>query len=133
MTFQMESDPFQPWVSPDFERFYRSTLRRVVGSRLPATILAESYCAWARLEGVGPIDARTLSAYMMRAGHSRLRSNGMQYLDVAFAVHHPGLPDTLALASPRQRLGDVQADALMTRLDAMIGDLRRIRAALRRA
>jgi hypothetical protein len=113
-----------------FERFYRQRLRWVCGSRLRGELLHREYMAWAAATGAVSISQKELRDFVLALGHRRVRSNGIQYCDVAFAVDHPRLCDTLP-PDPfggGGRVGVGSADAIVSRIDRAMAGLIDLRA-----
>lgn len=119
--FRQEATTLPVMIPNAFERFYRETLRRVVGSRIKSRALGEAYDAWAAKSGEGKITFARMRQLMELVGHRRIQSNGISYVDVGFAADFPGVGDTLEVApgglvsrptQPRSVEGVVDVDTL---------------------
>ena len=127
--FQTEGSTLPNSVPVHFERFYRETLRRVAGSRLRSSTVQTAYSEWASRERGPHLNYHQLRRYMLAIGHSHLKSNGIQYLDVALAVDVPDIPDAFALL-PIEALTPAGVDTTIAAIDGAVMALTRLRRAL---
>lgn len=128
-----------PYELPrDFETFYRARLRRVLGSRLRTREIMNAYLAWHQAGPRRPLSFIQLRSCMHAIGHAHRQSNGVYYLDVAFASDYPTIADTLPsplmVAHPaRQGLSKSSAAKLTDQVDLALKallDLRRMLVAI---
>lgn len=123
-----------------FAEFYRECLRPMIGQRIKATDLRESYLAWAEARGRGSLSAREIASLMDRRGHRRLRSNGVRYLDVELSSGDGvdgGSPLMAEAASmvltvmgrqgERERLVRARLHDMAGQVDGLIEQLQRLR------
>ena len=103
-----------------FRSFYENTLRLVPGCRIGARDLHTAHEVWAGANGIEPLSHRDLAAYIGDAGHRKMRSNGIIYLDAGFAVDHPQVVAHAPLQTvPVEVAGALVADALQSVNNAM--------------
>ncbi len=130
--FQREGAILPTRIPLHFERFYRATLRRVVGSRIRSVELRDAYMAWAAANGAPSMSFVELRRAVEGIGHRRIQSNGVRYADLIMAVDVPELADTLpALVSGVAGAGRTadQTD-MVARVDAALASLLDLRRSL---
>ncbi|QCB42285.1 hypothetical protein E5673_08605 [Sphingomonas sp. PAMC26645] len=129
---RMEGRPLPITLASPFERFYRSSVRHVGGSRIRARELWDSYHAWARLNDEPTMTFSALRQQMELAGHRRIQSNGVRYVDAGFAASYPDIADNLPnpfRGSP-QSTTTTDASPLLSKLDAALAALLDLRHAI---
>ncbi|GAM01254.1 hypothetical protein [Sphingomonas parapaucimobilis] len=119
-------------LPPKFEEFYRASLRRVAGSRINATDLRNAYLGWACDRNAPGLEFHDIKRLMAFIGHSRKNSNGVQYLDLAFAADHPGLGDTLpdpfwGMVAAGEPMDAAVAREVISRIDGMLKEILNLR------
>jgi len=127
--FHVEGATLPHAINADFERFYRAHLRRVTGARIRSTSLRDAYLRWAAQENAVSLTFNQISRFMEIIGHRRMRSNGVQVLDLAYASDFPNLADNLQLA-PQLTASDHSAGPLVERVDRALAALLDLRVAL---
>lgn len=118
-------------LATPFERFYRSSVRHIVGSRIRARDLRDAYLAWSTSNGEPPLTFSAIRQQMELAGHRRIQSNGVHYGDAGFATSYPDIADNL----PNPFRGPVQVAAtgsslLLSKLDTALAALLDLRHAI---
>lgn len=118
-------------LASSFERFYRSSVRHIGGSRIRARDLRSAYLAWATLNDESPLTFSAIRQQMELAGHRRIQSNGVHYGDAGFATSYPDIADNL----PNPFRGSVQVPAtgsspLLSKLDTALAALLDLRHAI---
>jgi len=133
----MEGQPFPMALSARFEAYYRARLRRVIGSTVQSSALRDDYLAWAKANQLGGMTYRELRVMLEAVGHTRTKSNGINYRDIALIDDAPGVPDTLGEHIASRASGasaaarDHSASAhLVAKVDAALSALLDLRAAL---
>ena len=127
--FQVEGALLPNGIPNHFERFYRETLRRVVGARLRSSPVQAAYMTWADREDAQSISYHQLRRYMLALGHRHVKSNGIFYRDVAFAIDVPEVADTFAIV-PLDTMAPGGVDATIAAIDDATMALARLRRAL---
>lgn len=111
-------------VPPDFEVFYRASLRFRPGARIRAMDLKQRHQEWALANGAPSLSLPKLRRAMVNIGHRHMNSNGVFYCDVAFAEDLPRVADNFPT------MLEIVPTQLVQRVDAMIGELAALRACL---
>jgi hypothetical protein len=127
--FQPEGTTLPNAVPLHFERFYRARLRRVIGIRSRSSTVQAAYVAWATGEAAPSISYHQLRRYMLALGHPHIKSNGIQYLDVAFAADVPNVEDTFAVM-PIGSGSPGGIDATVSAIDSAVSALAQLRRVL---
>lgn len=136
--FRDAADPSADDPRARFADFYRDHLRFRTGRRLNATKLRDSYLAWATEHRQPAISFKVLRELMTAVGHKRRISDGVQYLDVAFAEAWDDDADVLpllTLAEPakvrrRKRRDVTDFDRTITQIDTALASLLDARRAI---
>jgi hypothetical protein len=129
--FRLEGRPLPLTLATPFERFYRSSVRHIGGSRIRARDLRGAYLTWATLNGEPTLTFSAIRQQMELAGHRRIQSNGVHYGDAGFATSYPDIADNL----PNPFRGSAQAaptssSQLLSKLDAVLAALLDLRHAI---
>ncbi|WP_206757932.1 hypothetical protein [Sphingomonas sp. CFBP 13728] len=129
--FPLEGRPLPLTLASSFERFYRSSVRNVGGARIRARDLSDAYHAWASLNGEPTMTFSALRRQMELAGHRRIQSNGVHYIDAGLATLYPDIADNL----PNPFRGTAQpvaagSSALLVKLDVALAALLDLRHAI---
>jgi len=138
--FPMEGRALPIVLLPHFEQYYRAGLRRVIGGRLRAREVYEAYHAWAANTGAPSLTFSALRQQFEIVGHRRVQSNGIHYVDMAFAASVPDVADTLpdpfrgsaALGSTTTVEPDPSAE-LLAKVDVALAALLELRRAIEAA
>lgn len=132
LSFQLEGAILPVRIPLHFERFYRASLRRVVGSRLRSVHLRDAYLAWAAANGAPSMSFGELRRALEGVGHRRLQSNGVHYADLIMASEVPDLADTLPVMASgvmgTARPADQQT--ILSKVDAVLASLLDLRRAI---
>jgi hypothetical protein len=99
----------------------------VTGERIGSTDLHNRYLAWAASADAPSLSFKEIKRFMSNIGYPAKRSDGICYLDVAFAADYPSLLDNFPY---NLLVADGDASEIADRLDAMIVELSRIRNAV---
>ena len=133
--FPLEAAALPFALPPHFEQFYRSHVRFVSGVRVRSSELHRRYVEWAKASGAPAVSLATQRDCMEAIGHRRITSNGVHYLDAAYAEAVPTIGDTLRLPllvrpQREQRRDDRATVALLTKVDAALASLLDLRTAI---
>ncbi|HXH15661.1 MAG TPA: hypothetical protein VNJ10_05970 [Sphingomonas sp.] len=111
-------------------------MRRVIGAKVRSSVLRDDYQAWADTSHAASMTYRELRAMMEAVGHSRTKSNGINYRDVALIEDAPDVPDTLGddvatrMSIARAPREQANPSPLVAKVDAALSALLDLRAAL---
>jgi hypothetical protein len=131
LDFRLEGRPLPTTLATSFERFYRSSVRHIGGSRIRARDLRDAYHAWAAPSGEPTMTFSAIRQQMELAGHRRIQSNGVHYVDAGVATTYPDVADNL----PNPFRGSAQVVAtgsnhLLSKLDTALSALLDLRHAI---
>lgn len=129
-SFRPEGPTLPNDVPAYFELFYRATIRRVIGRRLRSSDLLATYLAWAGANDAPAINFHQLRRYMRAIGHDRAKSNGIRYLDAAFACDLPNTPDSYRIVPLHERMPADTIDLAVAAIDEAMTALRQVRVAI---
>lgn len=134
--FQPEGATLPEPLPLSFERFYRSDLRKILGSRIRSSDLMMAYQSWSLTNGQCSMNYMMLARCMAATGHRKVTSNGVHYVDVGFARDHADVADALpspfvgSLPPVVSRRNRRRQPDLIAKVDAALLDLLEIRKAL---
>lgn len=130
--FQLEGAILPVRIPLHFERFYRATLRRVIGSRIRSVELRDTYLAWAAANGAPSMSFGELRLALEGVGHRRVQSNGVHYADLVLARDVPSLSDTLPAMASGIAVAARAADpgTILSKVDAALASLLDLRRAI---